>query len=83
MVKKHKLDFVITGKIYDATTYEQEKEATLYLINAATRNIKEIKASYKSQRARERTSFQVRANFYQEIYDQIVKQGASALKINK
>lgn len=83
MVKKHKLDFVIAGKIYDSTTYEEEKEATIYLVNVLTRNIREIKASYKSFRARERTGPEVRANFYQAIYDEIVKQVASALKTNK
>jgi hypothetical protein len=79
MAKKHKLDFVITGRVYDATTYDEEKEATIYLINVASRNIKEIKATYKSQRARERTVFEVRANFYREIYDQIVKPVTDAL----
>jgi hypothetical protein len=80
MVKKHKVDFVITGKVYDATTYDEEKEATIYLIDVATRNLKEIKATYKSQRAYERTAFEVRANFYRAIYDQIAKPVADALK---
>jgi len=80
MIKKHKLDLVIAGKAYDSATLEEEKEATIYVINTKTKDIKEIKASYKSHRGSDRTDLQVRANFYQEVYNQIVKQGADALK---
>jgi hypothetical protein len=79
MVKKHKLDLVLAGKVYDTTTYEEEKEATIYLIRSAT-NITETKATYKALKSRERTGFDVRANFYREIYDQIVKPVADSLK---
>ena len=80
MVKKHKVDFVIAGKVYDAGTYDEEKEAAIYLIDVATKNLKEISATYKSQRAYERTEFEVRANFYRAIYDRIAKPVADALK---
>jgi hypothetical protein len=80
MMKKHHLDFVITGRVYDAMTFDEEKEATIDMVDAAAKSIKEIKATYKSQKARERTVFEVRANFYREIYDQIVKPVADALK---
>lgn len=80
MVKKHKLDFVLIGKVYDATTYDEEKEATIYLVDVAASKIKEVKATYRSQRARERTAFEVRANFYRAIYEEIVKPVADALK---
>jgi hypothetical protein len=80
MVRKHKLDLVLAGRVYDRTTYGDEKEATIYLVDSRTMNSKEIKASYKSFKERERTSFDVQANFYRAIYDEIVKPVADLLK---
>jgi hypothetical protein len=81
--EKYKLHFIIAGAVYDTAAFEQDKKAIIYLTNSKTKDIKEIKASYKSHRAHDRTDLQVRANFYQEIYDQIVKQGADWFKMNK
>jgi hypothetical protein len=80
MIKKHGLDVLIAGKVYDTTAYEEEKEATIYVVKTGTKDIKEIKASYKSMKAFDKTGFQVRANFYREVYDQIIKQAADLLK---
>ena len=80
MVKKHNLDLVIAGRVYDRATYRDEKEATIYLVESRTMNIKEIKASYKSLQERERTGFDVQANFYRAIYDEIFKPIADLLK---
>ncbi|MGN6734719.1 MAG: hypothetical protein ACTHMB_22550 [Candidatus Binatia bacterium] len=75
--KKHKLDFVIDGRVYDATTHDEEKEQT---INVAARQIGEVKATFKSQRTFKRNVVAVRANFYREIYDQTAKALGAALK---
>lgn len=41
--KKHKLDFVIDGRVYDATTHDEEKEQTFHV---AARQIGEVKANF-------------------------------------
>lgn len=81
--EKFGLDFLIAGAVYDFATFGDEKEAAIYLIDTKKKDVKEIKASYKSVRGYDRTGLQVRANFYQEIYSQIINQGADALKIRK
>lgn len=81
VAQKYKMDLLIAGAVHDPATLGEQKEATVYLISTRTREAKEIKAFYTSRRAFDRTGGEVIANFYQEIYNQIVKQGAEALKI--
>jgi len=77
IIKKHGLGLLIAGKVYDPAFVGEEKEATLYLIGPKAGGVKEIKASYRSFQRRET----VRANLYQEIYDQMTQQGAELFKL--
>jgi hypothetical protein len=78
--EKFKLDFLIAGAVFDFATFGEEKEASIYLIDVKKKDVKEIKATYKSSRAYDRTGFLVRANFYRAIYDQIVTRSPDVLE---
>lgn len=81
--EKFKLDFLITGAVYDFAQFDYAKEASILLVDVRKKEAKEITATFTSDPARDRTGFQVRANFYRAIYDEIVRQGPDALKIKK
>lgn len=83
VAQKYKADLLIAGAVHDPATLGEQKQATVYLISTKTREAKEIKASYTPRRAFDRTGGEVIANFYQEISNQIVKQLAETLKINR
>ena len=80
LIKKHNLDLLITGRVFDTGTYGEEKEATLYLINTNSKQIREIISSFTSHRGWERTGLQVRANLYKSVYNDILKEVVKELK---
>jgi len=81
LVKKFNLDLLIAGRVFDAGYYGEEKEATLYLINTKSKQIREIKSFFTSSRGWERTGLQVRANFYKDVYAELLKKGANEFRI--
>ncbi len=81
--EKFNLDLLVTGVVYDFAQLDDEKKASFFLVDIKKKEVKEIKATFTSTAAYERTGFQVRANFYQAIYNQIVRQGPDVLKLGK
>lgn len=79
VISSHKLDFVITGKVYDPATTDEENEAIIYVIDTKNKNVRTIKTRFTPTQY-EWTHSKLLRTFYKNVYSKVLEEGISNLR---